>query len=82
MDAGLEPLDICPVCLAGTSYRFDFDKRCCRARHTLMLDGPMREAHYALLEEIRGKAFAGQHRADVETLSLAGAAGRLKKVFS
>ena len=65
-----EPLELCDKCKGGVTYQYDFNKRCCRARHTLELDRPRREAQYARLLKTDGRAYVDQRIADVKALYL------------
>jgi hypothetical protein len=61
-----EPLELCDKCKSRVTYQYDFNKRCCRARHTLELDRPRREAQYARLLETKGREYVNQRIADVK----------------
>ena len=69
-DTNNSPIELCGKCKRpNTTYQYDFNKRCCRARHTLdAYDLPHRVAHYQSLEEKYGNAFANQHIQDVKEL--------------
>ena len=63
-----EPLELCAMCKAHRTYQYDFDKRCCRARHTLSMNKAMRQAKYHLLRDRYGDGYARQAKADVRAL--------------
>jgi hypothetical protein len=62
------PMELCEHCKSGVTYQYDFNKRCCRARHTLQLDKPRRAALYARLLEKEGREYTEQRMADVKAL--------------
>lgn len=59
------PLELCPVCENGNLYRYDFDKRCCRARFTAKLPKASRLQRYQGLAEKYGLDYANAHIEDV-----------------
>ncbi len=64
----IEPLEICERCKTGVSYVFDFNRRCCRARHLSILPLFMRVAEYQVLAEREGPASVVQIRDDVKAV--------------
>lgn len=64
----IDDLVVCETCLSGKMFEFDFNKRCCRARHTLHLNKTMRKEKYAKLAQNHGKEYADQHISDVQRM--------------
>ena len=64
----ISDLEICQTCIDGTSHQYDFNLRCCRARHSLSMSKPMRQTKYARLAEKYGAEYAQQHVRDVGLL--------------
>jgi hypothetical protein len=62
------PLELCDMCKHQRTFRYDFDRRCCRARHTLAMNKSMRQAKYALVNEKYGEDTLRQLVADVKAL--------------
>lgn len=62
----MDDLELCEYCLKKTiTYVYDFNRRCCRARHTLTMPKEKQIEKLKRMAEKYGREFAEQHRADV-----------------
>ena len=61
-------LEVCEMCLKGKSLAYNFNKRCCRARHMLTLPKAIRKVKYDRIFDKRGREYTEELIADVKRI--------------
>ena len=61
-------MELCQMCQHQRTFRYDFDRRCCRARHALAMNKAMRQSRYALVKAKHGEDAVRQLIGDVRQL--------------
>jgi len=61
-------LEVCEVCRSGKRFLYDFNLRCCRARHTLTMPKAMRQKKYQQMYGKHGREYTEQLISDVQAI--------------
>ena len=61
-------MELCEDCISGKTYKYDLNKRCCRARHMLNQSKPLRQKRYEYVAVNEGKHKAEELISDVKAM--------------